>query len=358
MKILYLGHLSPGQTAFMRLRALKRLDHEVHGIDTIEVWRRATWIKRQIQRRTCHGSIVDSVNSSIISIARDFKPDMVWADKQEFIRAETLETLRKIGALLVHFTPDPYFTLQWKRTPIMDESIQHFDVLVYCKKYEKEKYDALGKLSVYMPLGYCDEIHRPLYAPGWSCDVGFLGGWEPRRERMLHSIALTNVQLRFRGAYWDFLRDGKWTLRRHFILNKLAGGETVCIHKDELLARAYDGNEVYGDDYARALTGSRIGLGFLRTVWPDQHTTRTFEIPACGSLLLADRTEEHQELFAEGRYAEFFESAEELLSKITFYCKNDSARAKIADAGYRHCIKGGYSYMHRLKRVLQHLGSN
>ena len=78
----------------------------------------------------------------------------------------------------VHFTPDPYFTLHWKRTRLMDEAMRAFDVLVYCKSYERQDYEALGKPLVYMPLGYCDEMHRPLPSedPRWRCAVGFLRG--------------------------------------------------------------------------------------------------------------------------------------------------------------------------------------
>jgi spore maturation protein CgeB len=235
----------------------------------------------------------------------------------------------------------------------MDEAIREFDALIYCKKYETKNYEALDKVTVYMPLGYCDEAHRPISDDAqWACDVGFLGGWEPRRERMLHSIAQTNVHLKFRGAYWDFLQDGRWTLKRYLILNELAAGEPVHIHQDQVLACAHEGNEVYGDDYARALTGAKIGLGFLRTVCPDQHTTRTFEIPACGSLLLADRTDEHQDFFAEGREAEFFSSSEELLEKIKFYQANESARKRVAAGGRSRCLAGGYAYVHRLKTAL------
>jgi spore maturation protein CgeB len=359
MRILYVGQLLAGQTALMRMRALERLGHDVRGVNTIEPWKRACWVVRQIERRIRRGSVVDQVNSSIISASREFKPQIVWADKQEFLRVDTVEALRKTGALLVHFTPDPYFTLQWKRTSIMDETMRRFDVLIYCKSYEKEQYQALGKMTVYMPLGYCDEVHRPLsHDHSWHCDVGFLGGWEPRRERMLRSIAETNVLLKIRGTYWDFVRDGKWSLRRYLIMKELAAGERVHIHRDELLARAHQGNEVYGDDYARALTGAKIGLGFLRTVCPDQHTTRTFEIPACGSLLLADRTHEHQEFFAEGKEAEFFGNCEELLEKVQFYSRNDSVRKRIAEAGYNRCREGGYSYLNRLRHTLRALALN
>ena len=357
MKILYLGQIGPGQTALMRMRALERLGHSVRGVHTSEAWNRASWIKRQVQRRTHRGPIVEEINSTILSAARQFKPAMVWADKQGFLRVETIEELRRLGAKSVHFTPDPYFSLDWKRTRLMDATMGAFDALVYCKSYERGQYEELGKPVVYTPLGYCDEVHRPLLSddPRWSCAVGFLGGWEPRRESLLHAIAAAGIDIKIWGGYWDFLRNGKWTLRQHIILRQLAGGQCFRVHSDELLARAHQGGEVYEDDYARALTGCKIGLGFLRKVCPDQHTTRSFEIPACGSLLLADRTEEHQEFFEEGKEAEFFASCEELLDKTKFYCGNESARKRIADAGYKRCIEGGYAYVHRLRTALEAL---
>ncbi len=353
MKVLYLGDIGPGQTCLMRMRALERLGHRVLGVNTVEPWRRASWLKRQLQRRLHRGSVVEAINGSVLSAAREFRPEVVWADKQEFLRIETIQELRTLGARLVHFTPDPYFFLSWKRTPLMDEAIRAFDVLVYCKCYERADYEALGKQLVYMPLGYCDEVHRPLPSGDarWNCNMGFLGGWEPRREAMLAPLAAARLNLKIWGSYWDHLRDGRWTLRRKIIMNQLAGGQPYRIHRDEILAACLQGDEVYGDDYARALTGSGIGLGFLRKVCPDQHTTRTFEIPACGSMLLADRTPEHLEFFEEGKEAEFFSSGEELLDKARFYSVNTEARERIAKSGYQRGVTAGYSYLARLKGV-------
>lgn len=354
MKILFLGEVGEGQTSLMRLRALRRLGHEVQGVHTVEPWAQASWIKRRMQRRLGRGSVVDAINSAVLREAQAFRPDLVWAEKQEFLTPDTLEGLKALGARLVHFTPDPYFSLSWKRTPVMDRAMSGFDVLVYCKSYEREDYARLGRPLVYMPLGYCDEVHRPLASQDarWSSVVGFLGGWEPRRERLLHQIAGAGVEVKIWGGYWDFLKDGRWTLRRQVILGQLAGRDPFRFHRDPLLAAAWQGGEVYADDYARALTGASIGLGFLRKVCPDQHTTRTFEIPACGSMLLADRTEEHQDFFAEGSEAEFFGSEEELVDKARFYARHASARAKVAAAGRERCISGRYAYVHRLAETL------
>jgi spore maturation protein CgeB len=356
-KILFVGQIGPGQTSLMRMRAFQRLGNTVRGVHTGEAWTRASWFKRQVQRRLQRGSAVDEINHRVLEGAREFRPNLVWAEKQEFLRAETIEELRKLSAKLVHFTPDPYFSLEWKRTRLMDRAMGAFDALVYCKSYERKQYEMLGKPVVYMPLGYCDEVHRPLPSNDarWSCAVGFLGGWDPRREGLLHAVAAAGVDVKIWGGYWDFLRDGKWTPRRHVILRQIAGKDRFRFHSDELLARAHQGGEVYQDDYARALTGSKIGLGFLRKVCPDQHTTRSFEIPACGSLLLADRTEEHQEFFEEGKEAEFFASSDELLEKAKFYCSNESARKRIAEGGYKRCREGKYSYMHRLSIALDAL---
>lgn len=356
MKILFVGEIGPGQTSRMRMRAFQRLGHEVHGVRVSEPWWRTGWASRQIQRRLQRGPAIDAANRMALEAAREFRPDLVWAEKQEFLRPETIAELGR-SAKLAHFTPDPYFTLTWKRTALMDEAMGLFDVLVYCKTYEREHYEALGKPLIYMPLGFCDEVHRPLPSddPRWHCGIGFLGGWEPRREAMLHPLAAAGLDLKVWGGYWDFLGDGRWTLRRHIILRQLAGGEPFRIHEDALLAACHQGGEVYDDDYARALTGACIGLGFLRKVCGDQHTTRTFEIPACGSMLLADRTEEHQSFFEEGAEAEFFSSSEELTDKAVFYSRNDAARQKIAEGGYRRCINSRYAYIHLLATALEKL---
>jgi spore maturation protein CgeB len=355
MKVLFLGEIGSGQTSLMRMRAFERLGHTVQGVHTVAPWTRASWLMRQLQRRVQRGSVVDEINRSVLERAREFRPNLVWAEKQEFLRVETIQELLKLGARSVHFTPDPYFSLSWKRTRLMDAAMSAFDVLVYCKSYERKEYEMLGKPLVYMPLGYCDQTHRPLASGDvrWHSDIGFVGGWEPRRERLLHAIAAAGGAVKIWGEYWEFLRDGEWSLRRHIILHQLAGEDRFRFHHDELLAAAYQGGEIYEDDYARALTGSKIGLGFLRKVCRDQHTTRSFEIPACGSLLIADRTEEHQEFFEEGKEAEFFDSCEELLDKVKSYRSNESARMRVAERGYKRCMDSKYAYVHRLKTALE-----
>ena len=226
MKILYLGEIGPGQTSLMRMRALERLGHSVRGVHTIGAVEAgvvdqaagAAADSSRIHRggNQFHSSVRGASNSGRLWCGRRSRSSCASKRSrncaslaQDRFTSRRIRISRSTGSARG----------SWMKP------CEQFDALVYCKSYEREQYEALGKPLVYMPLGYCDEVHRPLPQTtlGGACAVGFLGGWEPRRERLLHAVAAAGVDLKIWGGYWDFLRDGKWTLRRHIILRQLAG---------------------------------------------------------------------------------------------------------------------------------------
>jgi spore maturation protein CgeB len=69
-------------------------------------------------------------------------------------------------------------------------------------------------------------------------------------------------------------------------------------------------------------------------------------------MLLADRTDEHREFFAEGHEADYFSSQDELVDKVVYYASHDEVRARIAAAGRARCVSGRYAYVHRLADAL------
>ncbi|MBA7681728.1 hypothetical protein ES703_90068 [subsurface metagenome] len=115
------------------------------------------------------------------------------------------------------------------------------------------------------------------------------------------------------------------------------------------------GKSIVCEDYCMALSAASICLGLLSKLFPETTTTRSFEIPACGAFMLAERTNEHLELFEEGKEAEFFSSNEELIKKIRYYINHPEKRKRIAEAGRQRCLKSRYSYQDRLKEILEQI---
>jgi spore maturation protein CgeB len=83
---------------------------------------------------------------------------------------------------------------------------------------------------------------------------------------------------------------------------------------------------------------------------------RTFEVPACGGFMLAERTQEHLEIFKEDEEIVCFSTVEELVDKVRYYSNNDRARQTIAKAGYERVLNDHHTYRDRLIEIFSLVG--
>jgi spore maturation protein CgeB len=363
-KVLFIGYLGRGQTSGMRSESLKRLGYDVVAVEAGGLWKGVSYLTRHLEERSARGARVDRFNARVIEAAARHQPQLVWAEKQEYLRPETIQRLRALGAIVIHYNPDAYFTLSWNRTRLAEQCVGLYDAFVVTKAYEIEEYRrrASGQV-VYSPLGYDPISHVAPASPVENVreKVVFVGGWEPRRERLLLAASQETADVAIWGYGWSIAQRARLDPLRALRLGRLTPGKTIYLgapHAQLANAlRAGEGSngEIYEDCYANALAGSRIALGFLREINGDQHTTRTFEIPAIGAFMLADRTQDHQGFFEEGKEAEYFSTDEEFRDKVRFYLANESARERIARAGHARCMTSGYSYDDRIRTVMSEL---
>ena len=336
MKILFLGQLHTRylSNSYLRMIAMKDLGHEVFPMCNVAYfdWGGRVW--GALIRRLGWGTPVSRLNRDLLQAVRDVRPDVLWVEKGTWIGKETLAEIRaRCNPLLIHYTPDP--AIRFHRDRHFLGAIPEYDLVVTTKAYEKDEYIELGARNlVLIPPSFDLKVHKPcdatpLEQSRFGSDIAFVGSYCLGRETFLASLADASVDLGIWGNGWGrFCPDAS-------ILDRVRG------------------EGISGRDYALAFACSDIGLGLLSPLVPDRSTTRSVEIPACGTFLLAQRTEEHLELFEEGREAEFFDSEEELLDKVDFFLSHPIERERIARAGYDRCIRSGYSNQDQVRGILR-----
>jgi spore maturation protein CgeB len=254
--------------------------------------------------------------------------DIVWIDKGRWVYPSTLQRIKLLtGSLLVHYTPDPAFSVHTSRH--FERSLPIYDLCITTKRYEIERYREKGaKRVLFTWQGIDDRFVNYARCGAISgsdrSGIVFIGHCEMHYYRILAAVAGQHEDLKIWGDGW-----GRYARRYPGLRPFVKGGP------------------LWGKDYVIGLASARIGLGLLSKYSPDQFTTRTFEIPASGTLLIAERTAEHQELFEEGKEIECFSSVDELNDKIAYYSNNETARARIAECG-RQRVLSCYHWKHVL----------
>lgn len=345
LKILVVGQAQLWDVIYPFKKAFESLGCRVVMIDPSEYYSVSLWnrilnrifmelarIKKRWGVRIYFGT--KNFNKAIIEKAKEIHPNIVLFDNTIFIKPNTVISFQGLGAKV----------FAWQNHDILDfhntskdfyKTIPLFDCHFTTKSYRFQEFRKFGaKRVVFSPFASDTDLYYPEKVPEeekkrMGADIVFIGSYyEKYRANLLDELCKLGYDLKVYGNRWG--RCG-----------------CKCLKRKALMFRPAE-----GDEYRKVMNASKIALGLLAKVIPEQHTHRTFEIPACGTFMLHERTPEAMSFFKEGEEAEFFDSFEELVKKIDFYLKNEKERKKIAEAGHKRATSYEHSYRARAQKIL------
>lgn len=330
-RLLYIGNLRDGGNGRDRMAILRDAGWAVEGIDTRPYRAAGPRLMRSLTARWQVGPAVARLNRDLCARAAQGGYDVVLVDKGTVIRRATVRALKAGAArgLAVHYTPDAAFFDNRSRE--FFRAIPDYDLLVTTKPFERDHYLRAGARELLLiEQGYGPRIDPALAGEvpaHLQSEVAFVGHCQPHYAKLLRTVS-EHFSLKIWGPGWpEYAARNTWA------------------------RKVVQGPGLFGPNYARALGGAKIALGLLSKRVPETTTTRSFEIPAMGTMLLAERSDDHCRLFEEGREAEFFASPEEMIAKARAYLADDAARSAVATAGRTRCLRDGYAMCDQFARM-------
>lgn len=341
MKLLLYGEsASPGSGAWCYAETLREMGHEVIAFDDqhgLERYRRFAWrVARRLHRGPLEPHRRDHARALVETAART-RPEICIVLKGLHLGPDDVRALRALGSWTVNINHDDFFSgnpNNW--TPRQRAAIAEWDFVFTTRRVNVDEVRPFNPRVEFFPFAYYPRIHRPVAISDgererYDVDAVFVGTWERERAALLEQL-VARVPGRYAiwGTQWHKLARSS-PLNRH-----LRSGPIVL------------------DEMAKALGAARVALAFLRKENRDDYTQRTFEIPACGGVLLAERTAEHQRLFREGQEAEYFDprAPDELCDQLRRLLADEPRREAIRRAGREALLRQHHTYRDRLERLL------
>jgi spore maturation protein CgeB len=334
-KALFIGQCDYGSTSLMRFNELrKQLAIDLKLINITPIINNTHRFYRSLGWRFKLGPMIVNINRLIEFETIGFNGvyDFVWIEKGVFIKPAILQKIRTKTRLLIHYTPDPAFLYHHSR--LFKNSLKLYDTCITTKSFEVELYKSFGCRNViYSTQGFDKDIHRPRNIFELKIyDVCFIGHFEKERAQIIQGILDKGFSVVLAGINWErFVKANKSRPNLY-----------------------YAGREVFGDGYANLISLSKVGLGLLSNWIPEKHTTRTFEIPACGTALLTEYNVETSNFFNSDEVI-FFNEITDIPEKIANIINESDNLKDITNRGNEKVLSGGYSYAELMARLIHEI---
>jgi len=235
----------------------------------------------------------------LLSVVRAQRPHLVFFTKCDDLPAWTYHALEGMGVRTAAFHPDDPFRVKrfWQKGPshrravAQMRGVDHFFVWA---DHLVERARACGaRRASYLGFGVDPDFAHPLEVDAMqrrevASDVSFVGNWDERREEWLAALA-GRVSLSIWGSeYW---RDR-------------------C--RTESLRSAWRGGTAEAEAFCRVTCSSRLNVNVLREQNDGGENMRTYEIPACGGVMISNHSVGQERVFRDGLEAFYARTPREL----------------------------------------------
>lgn len=292
----------------------------------------------KFQNKFLIGPTLFKINKDLYKKVQDFEPDLVFIYRGTHIWPQTIKKIKDLGVVVFGYNnDDPFGKKYWKYVwRNFVSSIKLYDHLFVYRHKNAQDLSKLGYYNFSQLRSYYIKEDNYIIPNAsnerFNADVSFVGHFEDDgRDECLKYLIDNGVRVKiFGGESWFNSRY------YNFFINNL--GKISNLNKV---------------DYNLSLNCAKICLVFLSKRNNDTYTRRCFEIPAAGSLMLSEYTQDLDSLFKQGVEADYFCSKEELLDKVKYYLDHDDARKKVASAGNERLLKDGHEVADRVKEIIK-----
>jgi spore maturation protein CgeB len=266
----------------------------------------------------------------LVAACANAKPKILIATGMAPLTESGLSALRQMNIICLNYsTDDPWNPAM--RSSWYLRALPFYDIVFSTRRSNLDDLKRLGCSKVYyLPFGYDESLFAsPKHSNNAhnvdAHNVLFVGGADHDRAVFMREFMRHGLPVMLAGAYWE-----RYPSFRAYTLGTRPP-ELVC-----------------------ALTAAaKINICLVRRANRDGHVMRSFEIGAIGGCMLAQDTDEHQEIFGqEGEAVIYFRNAKEAAQRASALLCDSSERKRLAEGLHRRITGGAHTYGHRLKTML------
>lgn len=334
---LQLGH-EPEKFSWHQYFEPKGTDTLVNGLNSLSC---------RAQNKYMFGPKIVSLNRDLLKAAITLKPGLVFIYRGSHVYRETVTKIKDAldDTLVIGYNNDDPFAPRypWWQWRHFLACVPEYDLTLAYRKHNLDEYRAIGARHVQLLRSwFIPERNYPRQLTQserekYACDVVFVGHYESDgRLECLEEIVRQGWHLRIFGPgyEWDPV------LRKSAALS---GHPPVTL--------------VWGEEYNLALCGAKLALCFFSKLNRDSYTRRCFEIPASGTVLVSEYSDDMATLYRDGEELVLFKSADELVLQVDALLRDDARREQLAAAGTRRVWADRHDAVSRMQNLINSLAA-